>query len=92
MATGFHDAALVYCDEACAVLQDRDVREHVAVHDQHVREFACLKRADLVIATQDPRTVIRGSLNHLHRTEPDILREGARTNSDSLRVAATPSK
>src|SRR5262249_54453714 len=72
---GLDDAALHHGEEARAVLQDGDVRQHVAVHHQHVGQLARLERAQLVAAAQDLGTRFGGAGEDVQRAQADVLDE-----------------
>src|SRR5262245_9908045 len=72
---GLHQSALHHRYEAAPVFEDRNIRQYVAIHDQHVGQLARLQGANLVTAAEDFGTRLRGAFDRFEGRKADILDE-----------------
>jgi hypothetical protein len=71
-AASLYYAALDDGEETRTVFQKANVRRYVAVHDQHVRELARLKCAQLFPPSHDLRPRLGGALDHFQGRQTDV--------------------
>src|SRR5262245_14056074 len=68
---GLYDPSLHDCDKSRPILQDRNVRDHVAIDHKDVGQLACFKRTEFIVATDDLRAEPGRALDRLQRREAD---------------------
>jgi len=69
----FTTPPLHHGDELRAILEDRNIREHVALDDQPRRRVCRFERADLVVAAEDLGAGLGRADQRLHRGEATCL-------------------